>query len=200
MQRPKSSQRLDYHRLTEALTERGLVTQETMNHILQQCAATGTLLPELLVAEELVSDWELCRVCCEVFNLAYLDVENYTPSSAALRDMDAEYLRIYGIIPLDRYGPVLTIAMPALVPSEVLDVLVVADVRRVVPVVSSVSSNRAWLQENLPAPSAPTLDQIRGVLPSGAAAEDLDAWAGIFDAGDEAVQLELREQESDDPQ
>lgn len=194
MQRPvKSSQRLDYHRLAEALIERGLVTQETMNHVMQQCAATGTLLPEVLVAEELISDWELCRVCSEVFNLAFVDVENYPPSPAALKGLDADYLRVYGIIPLDRYGPVLTVAMPGLVPSEVLDVLAGSDVHRVLPIVSPVNSIRTWLRENLPAPSVPTLDQIRGLLPS--AGEDLGAWAGIFDAGEEAVQLELREQE-----
>ena len=193
----KSSQRLDYHRLAEALTERGLVTPETMNHVLQQCAATGSLPTEVLVAEELISDWELSRVCCETFGLAFLDIESYPPSAAASSGIDADFLRVYGLVPLDRYGQVLTVAMPGVVPSEVLQALASADVRRVLPVVSSVLSNRAWLQHHMPVETAPHYEDIRGALPSGALEVDLESWAGIFDAGEEAVQLELRDQEPD---
>jgi len=193
----KSSQRLDYHRLAEALVERGLVTADTVNHVLQQCAATGTLLPDVLVAEDLVSDWELSRVCCEVFGLPFVDIESYPPSSAALAEIDPEFLRVYGIVPLDRYGQVLTVAMPGIVPTEVLEAMAGPEVRRVLPLVSTIASTRGWLQQNLPSQDAPSLEEIKGVLPSGDEV-DLESWAGIFDAGEEAVQLELREQDPEE--
>jgi hypothetical protein len=189
----KSTQRLQYNRLADTLTERGLVDRETMSHVMQQCSATGALLSELLVSESLVSDWELSRVCCEIYGLPYLSVEEYMPDKGAMEGMDPEFLRQYGLVPFDRFGGIVTVAMPGLVPSEVLDALIRVDGVRVMPVVGSVVSNRRWLNENLPA--AQMRLGPKGALPLEAS--EGDGWAGVFDAGEEAVQMELQTRQRD---
>jgi len=60
----KSTQRFDYTSFGEALVERGLTDREVLNHVLRQVNATRSLLPEVLVRENLVSDWEVSRVAC----------------------------------------------------------------------------------------------------------------------------------------
>ncbi len=185
----KSTERLKYNRLADTLTERGLVDRETMGHVVQQCNATGALLSELLVSENLVSDWELSRVCCEIYGLPYLSIEEYPPDEAALKGIDPDFLRQYGLVPLDVFGSVLTVAMPALVPSEVLEALKLKGAK-ILPVVGSVISNRRWLNEKLPAPQMPSLDQAAGAIPFDSG--EIGDWAEIFDAGEEAVQLDLQ--------
>ena len=56
-----------------------------MNHVLQQCQATGSLMPEVLVHENLVSDWEVSRVSCELYHLPFLTVDLYPPGAAGPR-------------------------------------------------------------------------------------------------------------------
>ncbi len=206
----KSAHRFDYSRFGEALIERGLIDREVLSHVLHQVNATRALLPEVLVRENLVSDWEVSRVACEIYHLPFLTVEHYPPATNALDGYDLAYLRHFALVPLDRYGSLVTVIMPGLVPSEVLEGLRPGQNGRVLPVVGSVVSNRHWLDVNFApkaaagpvrhaaAPGKPALD-TRGPLPGPASspARAGDAgiegdWGNLFDAGDEAVRLGLK--------
>lgn len=213
----KSANRFDYARFGEALVERNLIDRDVLSHVLQQVNSTRSLLPEVLVRENLVSDWEVSRVACEVYHLPFLTIDQYPPSATALDGYDLAYLRHFALVPLDRYGGLVTVIMPGLVPSEVLEGLRSGQNGRVLPVVGSVVSNRRWLEERF-APkgqAAPAAAAARGpagkAAPAGQAAkaplpsastapmlepirltdEDGD-WGTLFDAGEEAVQLDLK--------
>jgi hypothetical protein len=218
----KSAHRFDYSRFGEALVERGLLDRNVLQHVLQQCTATRSLLTELLVRENLVSDWELSRVACELYHLPFLTIDQYPPSATALDGYDIGYLRHYALVPLDRYAGLVTVAMPGLVPSEVLDGLRPGQNGRVLAVVGSVASNRRWLEERFapaaPAPSkaaggasplrtismslgkdATKAQDVQGALPAAELEEAQtleigadDDWGSLFDAGEEAVQLDLK--------
>ena len=179
----KNNQRLEQERLAEALEERGLVEGAALRHVLHQCIQTGSLFTELLVTEGMITDWELGRVSSELFGLAFLSVESYEPSAEAHVGIDTEFLRQYCIVPLDRFGDVLTIALPGMVPTEVISTLAKQTGCRVLCVAGSVSANRIWLNEHMPRPAAP--------LPSQAAAEPEEEWGNIFDQGDQAVLMDL---------
>ena len=215
----KSVQRFDYARFGEALVERNLIDRDVLSHVLNQVTQSRSLLPEVLVRENLVSDWEVSRVACELYHLPFLTVDHYPPSPTALDGYDLAYLRHFALVPLDRYGGLVTVIMPGLVPSEVLEGLRPGQNGRVLPVVGSVVSNRRWLEEHFAAPkTAPSparhaaapgkpAPDVRGPLPSHgsasasapapARANDLQLggegdWGNLFDAGDEAVRLGLK--------
>jgi hypothetical protein len=214
----KSAHRFDYIRFGEALVERSLIDRDVLNHVLHQLNTTRALLPEVLVRENLVSDWELSRVACELYHLPFLTIEQYPPSSTALDGYDLAYLRHYALVPLDRYGSLVTVIMPGLVPSEVLEGLRPGRDGRVLAVVGSVTSNRRWLEERFaPKGGAPAASARPGAAPAKSIAMDtrpalpksqapaapapaesaaLDLggegdWGNLFDAGDEAVKLGL---------
>lgn len=222
----KSTNRFDYARFGEALVERNLIDRDVLSHVLRQVTATRALLPEVLVRENLVSDWEVSRVACEVYHLPFLPIDQYPPSATALDGYDLAYLRHFAIVPLDRFGGLVTVIMPGLVPSEVLDGLRPGQNGRVLPVVGSVASNRRWLEERF-APKGPAAP-ARAIAPGGPAAPPRSAsgpaakpapaqrvpqpaapvphfgpltldegeWGTLFDAGDEAVQLGLKKPDS----
>jgi len=209
----KSTNRFDYARFGEALVERNLIDRDVLGHVLRQVNATRALLPEVLVRENLVSDWEVSRIACELYHLPFLPVDQYPPSATALDGYDLAYLRHFALVPLDRYGSLVTVVMPGLVPSEVLEGLR-GQSGRVLPVVGSVASNRRWLEAHFapkggPAPArgaaavkaasgAPAAPDARAPLPADPSALEaplsLDEgdWGTLFDAGDEAVQLGLK--------
>ena len=192
----KTSQKLDFSRFAEALVERGLVERDVLNHVLHQCQTTGALLPALLVNEGFVADWELSRVVCETFHLPFLTVKVYAPTSGVEEGIDPNFLRHYSLVPLDRYGEILTVAMPGLVSGDVLDALRNEETKKIIPVVGTVLTNQEWLNEHLPSPALP--GAAASSVPGGGneegiplLSEDDEEWANIFDAGDEAVQLDL---------
>lgn len=184
----KPTQRLDYERLADALIDRGLLDREAAHLVLQQAHTAGTPFCEILVSENLISDWEVARVTAEIFNLPFLPVEVSPPNERLLTGLDKDYLRKHALVPLERVGDVITVAMPGMVPTAILNAMSPEEGSLVLPVVGLVQSNRAWLTR-----FAPNVESVRAIVP----VEDTDDtdWGNIFDAGDEAVQLTLDEEQ-----
>lgn len=185
----KNMPRLDYERLADALVDRGLVDREAIQLVLQQSAAAGIPFPEALVRDSLVSDWEVSRVAAEVFNLPFVTVDVLPPADDVTEGMDPEYLCTHILVPLERFGDLLTVAMPGIVPTAVLSGLGMGEDTTIIPVVGTVATNRHWLEEKYGKPKAELIETFEPVVP----AEGEEGWTNIFDAGDEAVHLNLQD-------
>jgi hypothetical protein len=145
--RPKTN--LSESRLARSLVERGLVLGDMIEQIFQTCSASGGLLTEALVQEGLMTDWELSRIACEVFNLPFMPVEVHAPTERALEGLDPEFLKRWCLVPLVRNGDLLTIAIPAAISPQTFDELAAMSGGELAIVVGSVLTNRQWLRENL---------------------------------------------------
>jgi hypothetical protein len=175
----KSSQRLAYSTLSEALGQRHQVDAQRLALALQTSVQGPTPFPEVLVTEGLIGDWELSRTVCDLYGLPFLPVDICSPRGEAREGLDPEFLLKHRLVPLNRFGNLLVVSMPALVPAEVLTALAEGYGVHVVPVVGSVQSNNRWLQEHLSKAVAPALPGSD------------DDWSNIFDEGNAAVLLEL---------
>ncbi len=143
--------------------------------------------PEVLVCDDLVGDWELSRVVCELYGLPFVPVDIHDPDPDVLEGLDREYLRKHRLVPLGRFGDLLSVAMPALAPAEVLGNLAVAADLHVLPVVGTVESNNRWLDQNLEREE-----------PSALPAQKEEGWSNIFDEGNASVLMDLGDQEPTD--
>ena len=175
----KSTQRLDHARLAEVLAEKGLVEVETIRELLEASEKGGTSLPESLIDAGLITDWDLARVACETFQLAFLPIQNAKPEEELLEELDQEFLFKHGLVPLHRFGSVLTVVMPGLVSTEVLSELADSTDWTILPIVGTVEDNRRWLNDHCKAVSTE----------AGSGAD----WGSLFDEGDANVQLALGE-------
>lgn len=220
----KNAQRLDYQGLAAALDQRGLIESGRLQLALNTSAQSGKPFPEILVEDDLIGDWELSRVVCELYNLPFLTVDFCSPNPDAVQAFDREVLQSYRIVPLSRFGDLITLAMPAIVPADVLGSLAARAGVHLLPVVGTVSTNNRWIDENLasaeepsePAPAPlpagrpsvaveglpdlPSLGDISinvpelDVLPAEA-----DDWSNIFDQGDAKVMMNLDGPSEDGP-
>lgn len=180
----KTLQRLDNTRLSQALAERHLVEPRVLKETAQFALHSRRPFTEMLVTGNLVPDWELSRIVCEIFGLAFMPVELLQIDPKVLEGIDPAFLNEHCLVPIARHGQVLSIAMPAMVPAEVLGQLAAMTDLTVLPVVGSVNSNRQWITATLKQePAAP--------LPS-AADENEGAWTSLFDQADEAVMNDLQ--------
>ena len=171
----KFTQRLDYGRLAEALTERDMVALSSIQELLKASNEGGQPFPEALVESNLIPDWDLARVVCDVFHLPFLPLEQVKPDKELLPLFNKAFLQASALVPVSRYGNVLTIAMPAIVQADTLALLSAETDMFLLPIVSTVSSNRKWLEEHCPVQKF---------------AED-NSWGNLFDEGDQAVQQTL---------
>jgi hypothetical protein len=190
----KQNQRLDYGRLAEVLAERGLVEPQALREALQFSGRGGLPFPEALVTANLVADWELSRVVCELYNLPFVSIDQCDPDPKAREGVSLQFLLDHGLVPIGRFGRLLSVVMPALVPAEVLGLLAAETELQIVPLVGTVRSNRRWLEVHLQI-------EMPAALPSDAKETEAQAkqWSSIFDAGDAAVLLDLQPPgESDD--
>jgi hypothetical protein len=192
----KTVQRLDYDRLAEALGERGLIDPQALKQLMAHCVVEGVALTDALIDENLIGDWELSKVVSEIFGFAFLPVDAYEPSREALEGIDHEFLRQHCLVPLDRYGDLLSVAMPAMVPSDVLARLAQLCKAQVLPIVSSVIANRNWIEVNIPAPQA-EVQEVEITIRSGeGGADGLEPdgdWLQLFDEADQQVQKTIKD-------
>ena len=181
----KSSQRLAYGTLAEALGQRGLIESQRLTLALQTSVQGPIPFPEVLVGDGLIGDWELAKTVCDLYGLPFLPVDICGPQSEARQGLDTEFLIQHRLVPLSRFGNLLVVAMPAIVPAEVLAALEAAHGVQVMPVVGTVNSNNRWLQESLAGEVAPALPGSD------------DDWSKIFDEGNAGVLLDLTPGDSD---
>ncbi len=163
-----------------------MVDPTILRELLAQAQTQGGGFTEALVVTGHVSDWDLSRIVCEIFQLPFLPVSAIEPDPGASDGLDKDFLRQHALVPMGRYGQVLTISMPALVPADVLGMLAAESDLVVLPVVGSVQTNRAWVEERL-APKP-----VKG-------AKGKANWDEIFDDADAAVLLDLQKLQEKDP-
>lgn len=184
----KNNQRLDYARLAEVLAERGICEPQALREALQFSGRGHAPFAEALVNASLVSDWELSRIVCELYNLAFLSVDVCDPDPSARKGVNTAFLIEHGLVPLGRFGNLLTIAMPGMVPAEVLALLASDTDLTVLPVVGTVQTNRKWIERHLQA-------ELAAALPAPTpedVAQGANEWGNIFDQADAAVLLDLK--------
>jgi len=177
----KYTQRLDDARLAEVLNERGMAEVDVLRELLQSAQAGGAALSEALVTSGTIGDWDLSRIVCEIFQLPFLPVDMVKPDATILEDVDLAFLSEHALVPIKRFGQVLTVAMPGMVSADVLAMLSANTDMVVLPVVGTVETNRRWLEENGAAKPKS----------SGSAGGGGGGWSMMFDEADAAVQLSL---------
>jgi hypothetical protein len=174
----KSSQRLEYDQLAQVLGQRGLIDPQRLHLALQTGKTSQMPFPEILILDNLISDWELSRIVCDMYGLPFLPVDIHPPAQRAFEGLDREFFRRHRLIPVDRNGPLLTVCMPGIVPAEVLAQLSADTETQIAVVVGTVATNNRWFDEHLPAEAPPALP---GEAPNAG------AWSSLFDQADASV-------------
>jgi hypothetical protein len=192
----KNNQRLEYARLSEVLGERGMCDPQALREALQFSTRGNSPFAEAVVSASLVSDWELSRVVCEIYNMPFVTVDMYEPDASARKGLNTAFLIEHGLVPLGRYGQLLTVAMPGMVPADVLALLAAESDLTVLPVVGTVQTNRRWIERHLHQELASVLPTIT----SQDTAQSANEWSDIFDQADAAVLLNLTPNQPEPPQ
>ena len=103
--------RLISKQLGELLMERGIVKQQQLDHALSTQKARGGLLGQVLVELGFATEEQIAQAITAQYGFPFLPLENYEIDEAIIAAVPVQVARQYCLIPIDRIGNALTLAM-----------------------------------------------------------------------------------------
>jgi len=103
--------RLVTKQLGELLVERGVITTAQLQEALKAQSERGGLLGQVLVSMGFAKEEEIAQVLTVQYGFPYLPLASYEISREAIMLIPENVARQYNLIPVDKIGDLLTIAM-----------------------------------------------------------------------------------------
>ena len=98
-------------RIGEVLLERGVITQKELERALAQQKERGGLMGQVLIELGFVTEEEIALALTAQYGFPYLPLENYEIDEVLTALIPESVARQYCLIPIDRIGNALTLAM-----------------------------------------------------------------------------------------
>jgi len=98
-------------KIGELLMERNIITQEQLNLALEEHRRKGGYLSQHLITLGFPTELDIATCLANQYNFAYLPLQNYNIPAEVLETIPLKWIKIYTLIPVDRIGNVLSIAM-----------------------------------------------------------------------------------------
>ena len=98
-------------RLGELLVEKGLITQKQLDEALELQKDKDGLIGEILVELKYTTEDDIAKMLTAQYGFAYLPLSNYEIDQSLISLIPERVARQYCLIPIDKIGNNLTIAM-----------------------------------------------------------------------------------------
>jgi len=123
-------------KLGELLVKDNVITQEELEAALKKQEENGASLGRILIDMGLASEWEIAAALGKQLNVPFITLSHYEIDPQILASIPAEIVKRYQIVPVDKTGDTLTIALSD--PSNIflLDELKLLTKCNIVPVIS----------------------------------------------------------------
>ena len=116
--------RVNLKQLGELLVDIGLITKDRLNHALEIQKNKGGLIGQVLVDLGYVSEEAIAQAITAQYGFPYLLLENYEIDSEIVKIVPKNVAIQYCLIPLDKIGGNLTIAMANPLNNQVVEDIV----------------------------------------------------------------------------
>ncbi len=106
-----SPRRIIRKKIGELLIERKIITQEQLDIALQEQELKGGYISQHLIALRLVKELDIATCLANQYDFAYLPLDNYDIPDYVLEVIPLKLIKIFSILPIDKMGRILTLAM-----------------------------------------------------------------------------------------
>lgn len=97
--------------LGELLIERGVINHEQLNIAIEHQKDHGDLIGEVLVELNFATEKDIAQALTAQYGFPYLPLSNYEIDSEVINSVPENVCRQYNLIPIDKIGKSLTLAM-----------------------------------------------------------------------------------------
>jgi len=98
-------------KIGELLIERHVITQEQLKVALEKQKKEGGYLSQHLITMGFATELDIALALSNQYSFAYLSLEGYTIPREVLETVPLKWIKIYTLLPLDKIGNVLSVAM-----------------------------------------------------------------------------------------
>jgi len=168
-------------KLGELLVDAGLISYEIVDQAISEQKNTGRLIGEILVEQGHVRELDIAVVLARQFQLPYLQLPDYQFSKEIVASIPPELCHQFGLIPLDRFGDVLIVAVSQNPTREAVDAIKQATGCTISPFVAIGSEVQRYLDDLAPYDAKSALRERR----QAAAQQSGSTWTDVFDRGEE---------------
>ena len=113
-------EKLSRTRLDDVLLDEGLLDRETMDRALAQTTTGGKTLARVLTTSAVLDDWDLAKIIATHYSLPFVDISDYSLQREVIELLDPDFCTKHSLIPLDRFGAVVSIAVSEMPSTDVL--------------------------------------------------------------------------------
>src|SRR5262249_20432987 len=117
-------EKLSRVRLEDLLVEEGLLDRARVEEAQAEQERSGSGLGQVLVAKEILTDYDLAKLVTIHYALPYLDVSGFSTRREMLALLPVDFCKRHGILPLDQFGSVISLAVAEMPAPEVIDEIV----------------------------------------------------------------------------
>lgn len=111
-------------RLCDVLVEEGVLERSRVEEAQADQDDTGKQLGEILVEQEVLTDYDLAKIVTEHYALPYLDLAGYSMRREMMEVLPLDFCAKNALLPIDQFGSMLTLAVAEMPSSEVIDEIV----------------------------------------------------------------------------
>jgi type IV pilus assembly protein PilB len=181
-------------KLGEMLVKDKVITPKDLEAAIKQQEATRRSLGHVLIDMGLTTEWEMAAALGKQLNVPFITLSHYEIDEAVLHSLPREIVRKYKIVPVDKTGDTLTIALSD--PSNIylLDELKLLTKNDIIPVISFESDITEAIARYYPGigeAAGPAIDEalkeIEGLDMKAAVKSALEADALTVESGEDAA-------------
>lgn len=123
-------------KLGEILVKDKIITQEELDEAMRIQDETGESLGEILVKKGIASEWEIAAALGKQLNVPFITLSHYEIDPEVFKSIPEEIIKKYKIVPVDKTGNTLTVALADPSNIYILDELRILTKCQIVPVIS----------------------------------------------------------------
>jgi hypothetical protein len=178
-------------RLSEVLVDEGVLTKAQVAEASKYLRQPDDPLGPHLIRCGFITAWDLAKAVCTHFALPYYDLSSFKAKKEVVALLETPFLHGYGILPIDKFGKIVTLAVCESISASVLQAIVDRTHLSPYMYVAPYDKIRERLEEACPyeAPAgqepAPAVEAPAGGAAPGAS-EDGD-WMAIFEEAEKKM-------------
>ncbi|MFQ5655003.1 MAG: hypothetical protein ACE5GW_09765 [Planctomycetota bacterium] len=123
----RTMQKIRRRKLGEILVSQGLVNRDALQVALQKQTETGDPIGEILLKEGVITESDIVRCICSQYQIPFIRPSAYQINAELFEGFTAEFLYRHRVVPLDRIGKCVIIALgeipPEWVEKKLVDIL-----------------------------------------------------------------------------
>lgn len=171
-------------KLGDVLVDEGILTKAQLAEAVKFLRQPDDPLGPHLIRCGFINSWDLAKAVCVHFTMPFFDLTSFRGKKEVLGLLDPPFLHGYGVLPIDKFGKIVTLAVGEVLSPAVLQAIV--DKTQLSPYLYVAPGDliRARLDEHCPYEAPEVVEAAPAAGGGGAADSD---WMSIFEEAEKKM-------------